>query len=97
MKGHFKTVKDFRLQLAEELLEGYCSRRRKGRKSKAVKKFFSSHYLKYGDSKQHHCHYCIIQGMKRKTTWKCYECDLYLCHNGKDDDCFFKYHNSTLS
>ena len=65
MNGHFKTVKDFRLQFAEDLLEGYCSRKRKGRKSKVVtKKFCSSHYPKYGDGKQHRCHYCHSQNEK---------------------------------
>ena len=93
INGQFKTVKDFRLKLAEELLDGYCSRKRKGRKAKVVtKKFCSSHYPKYGDGKQHRCQHCIIEGMKKKTTWKCYDCDMYLCHNGKDDDCFFNYH-----
>ena len=30
--------------------------------------------------------------MKNKTTWKCYDYELYLCQNGKDDNCFFNYH-----
>ena len=47
---------------------------------------------KHGDSKQHCCQCCIIQSMKKKTTWKYYDCDMYLCHNGKDDDCFLNYH-----
>ena len=69
MNNHFKTVNEFRLKLAKELLEGYCGRKRKGSLSKVVtNKFCSPHYPKYVDGKQHHCHYCIIQGMKRKTT-----------------------------
>ena len=63
-------------------------------KAKVVTKTFcSSHFSKHGASKQHQCQYCIIQGIKNKTTWKCYDFDLYLCHNGNDDNCFFNYHD----
>ena len=48
--------------------------------------------IAHGNNKQHHCQYCIIQGMKKKTKWKCYDYDLYLCQNGKNDNCFFNYH-----
>ena len=34
----FRTIKDFRLRLAKELLDGYFSRKMKGRKAKVVTK-----------------------------------------------------------
>ena len=88
-----KSVKAFRTSLAHQLLDGYCSRKRKGRRpSVNTKKYRNEHYPFRGDGKQHRCYYCSLQGVRRETTWYCSDCDLYLCHKGLDTDCFLQYH-----
>ena len=65
--GYVKTVKEFRSSLGEQLLEGYCSRKRKGRRPTiSSKKFCEAHFPKYGDGKQHRCYNCIIKKRKKK-------------------------------
>ena len=85
-----KLVKAFRTSLAHQLLDGYCSRIRKG-SSVITKKYRNEHYPFRGNGKQHRCYYCSLQGV-RKETWYCSDCDLYLCHKGLDTYCFLQYH-----
>ena len=88
------TVKKFHATLARELLDGYCSRKRRGRRPTVCTKRFkgSEHYPLLGDGKQHLCHYCFSQGIRKDTKWYCKECNMYLCHNGHDTECFLVYH-----
>ena len=91
-----KDLKTFRTQLAKSLIGSYCSRKRPGRPSQSApppKEFCSSHFPERGSDKQHRCHYCSNYKHKRHgTVWYCNDCKLFLCHNGKDDDCFLQYH-----
>ena len=92
---NIKCVKDYCLQLAKELNGQYSSRKWKGRKSAFVstKKFKRGHFPVIGDGKQYPCYHCSqYKHLRKDTKWKCEHCNVYLCHNGKDDDCFLQYH-----
>ena len=80
-----KSVKSFRSALAQELLNGYCSRKRRGRKpTVSIKKFKGEHYPFLGDGKQHRCEFCSLKGVRKATKWYCRDCNIYLCHEGRD-------------
>ena len=89
-----RSTKDFRSSLAKELLQGYCSRKTKGRHLVIPRKRFqSNHFPLKGDGKQHPCNFCKKHGVRKDTTWMCKECNLYFCHRGySDTDCFLVYH-----
>ena len=89
-----RTIKDFRTALAKEMLSGYSSRKKKGRKPTLPRKqFCSAHFPVKGDGRQHPCDLCKISNKRRDTTWLCRECNIYLCHKGNaDTDCFLLYH-----
>ena len=90
-----KTLKDFRLSLASELIGEYSSRKRGGRPSlqRPVKCFCSTHFPTKADKRRNRCHYCVKYLNKhRQTVWQCKDCNLFFCHTGKDDDCFYLYH-----
>ena len=90
-----KSVKSFRTALSHELLNGYCSRKRKGRRpTVSTKKFHNEHYPFLGDGQQHRCEYCSLKGIRKATKWHCRDCNIYLCHKGTDTDCFLLYHLS---
>ena len=85
-----KTVKKCHTTIAHELLDDYCSRKRRGIPPTVLTKRFkgSEHFPLLGDRKQHRCHYCSLQGITKDTIWYCKECDMYLCHKGHDTECF---------
>jgi hypothetical protein len=90
-----RNIKMFREKLAVELIGEYRSRKRPGRPSlispPTIKKHKLNHFPFKGNNSIHRCYYCSHYHNKRKqTTWLCRECNLYLCHNGRDDDCFFR-------
>ena len=89
-----RLVKAFRTYLAMEMLSGYCSRKRKGRKPSIPRRPFSTdHFPIKGDGKQHPCDHCKLTKIRRDTTWYCCECNLYLGHGGDPEtDCFLLYH-----
>ena len=97
-KGHTTlrklSVKDFRVQLDKELIGNYSSRKRPGRPSSAVtKRFCQYHFPTHGSDKVHQCHYCSKYRKEcQSTVWFCKDCDLFLCHTGTIQDCFFIYH-----
>lgn len=99
LKNESSNVKSFRTALAHQLLDGYCTKKRKGRKPTEVsnKKYRMDHYPFRGDGKQHRCHYCSLNGIRKETMWMCSTCNLYLCHRGLDTDCFLQYHLHTSS
>ena len=89
-------VKSFRSTLAKDLVGGYCSRKQPGRRSLSLpssKRFCASHFPVRGADKVHRCHYCSKYNNKRSSTvWYCNDCQLFLCHTGREDDCFVLYH-----
>ena len=89
------SLKDFRINLAKELIGTYNSRKRRGRHSErpANQVFNSSHFPKRSEFRRR-CHFCLKRKMERhETIWYSETCQIHLCHNGKDDDCFLMYHN----
>jgi hypothetical protein len=107
LKSHTKSLKAFRSQLATELLEGYCSRKKRGRRPSVnpTKRFCGTHFPLHGEGKQRRCEHCKLQNVRKDTiktslkchTWYCSDCDLYFCHKGnRDNDCFLLYHNKYI-
>ena len=90
----YNTTKEFRVDLAKELIGNYNSRKRLGRPSTtSVKKFCQRHFPVRGVERVHHCYYCSRYCQRRReTVWYCQDCQLFLCHNGREDDCFCLYH-----
>ena len=89
----YTNSKDFRVDLAKELIGNYFGRKRPGRppSQPAKKRFCQAHYPTKGP-KPRRCHYCYKYKKERhETLWYCKDCDIYLCHNGQDD-CFYVYH-----
>ena len=85
----------FRVSLATELIDDYCSRKRIGQPSihPPVKRFCQEHFPVRGADKPHRCHYCNkVKKERHETVWYCRDCQKYLCHSGKEDDCFLLYH-----
>ena len=85
-------LKDFRVQLAKELIGDYCSRKQLGRPrvlppaTTSEKRQLPQHFPRKaakGRCRICHTHY---------TTWYCAECGLRFCHTGADSDCFVGYH-----
>ena len=89
-------MKDFKSKLANEIIGSFCRRKRRGRPSLAPppKKFLLiEHWPTRGAEKSHRCHYCHKNfSRRRETVWRCQQCQVFLCHNGREDDCFFHYH-----
>ena len=86
------TQKQFRVQLARELIGDYNGRKQPGRPrsfpsaSTSSKRQHPQHFprkAEKGRCRKCHTHY---------TTWYCAECGLRLCHTGTDSDCFMNYH-----
>ena len=72
-----QSVKDFHTEIVKGLLDGYCSRKRLGRRpSISVKRFCHEHFPKYGDGNQHKCHYCQINKCRKDTNRVCKDCGL---------------------
>ena len=91
----FKSVKEFRIALAKELIGEYMSRKRPGRLSNtpAPRRFCQAHFPVRGAEKAHRCHHCHKnKGERHETVWHCDECGVFLCHNGRDNDCFREFH-----
>ena len=95
------SVKDFRLQLAKELIGSYCSRRVPGRSGGVVRPLQLQHFplkecLETTEkrSRRGRCSYCSNHHSKRSDTcWRCRECKVWLCHDGNPQtDCFFLWH-----
>ena len=88
-------LKTFRTELAKSLIADYCSRKRPGRPSTAVpiKRFCQAHFPMRGTEKGRRCHYCYTyKHTRHETVWYCKDCNYFLCHNGRENDCFLLYH-----
>ena len=100
-KGSKMTIKDFRLELASELIGDYCSRRRRGRtSSSSIRSLPLRHFpVKIDDDscppkrKRGNCAQCRkTKHSRMNTSWFCRECSAWLCHSGDPDDCFLQWH-----
>lgn len=89
-----KDVKAFRTELAKGLIGEYSSRKRPGRPTlNPAKRFCAAHFPMRGSEKVHRCHFChTYKHQRHETVWYCKDCDRFLCHNGREDDCFLLYH-----
>ena len=101
----FKTIKEFRLQLARALIGDYCSRRRAGRHGGAILPLQLQHFpLKVSAEmspmkrKRGRCAHCSQHHHKRTdSTWFCRECGVWLCHKGDvTSDCFYLWHKNRM-
>ena len=94
LHSNTRNVKSFRTALAHQLLEGYCSRKTKGRRSnvtctKRFRRALSSTRRREATSVS-----LLFTWHQKDTKWHCKDCNLYLCHKGYDTDCFFAYHKN---
>ena len=90
----YKSV-EFRVALAKELIGSYASRKRSGhpRHTPAACRFCQAHFPTRREENGHHCHHCYHNKKQRhQTVWHCKDCNVFLCHNGRDDVCFREYH-----
>lgn len=90
------SLKDFRASLAKELIGDFQNRKRRGRPSMSASSTFCSDHFPVQEEKRSRCYYCFHKKSHRRrdTPWFCKTCNKYLCHNGKHDDCFLKYHQT---
>ena len=91
------SVKDFHVALAKDLIAEYNSRKKRGRPSitsPPPQRFCNINFPVKREKKGHRCHYCSnYLHTRRETIWYCEDCNLHLCHTGREDDCFRLYHN----
>ena len=94
-----KNIKDFRLELARQLIGEFSNRRRAGRVSRIIKPLPILHFptrirCDNSISKRGKCTHCSRFHRRRtNTTWYCKECQVWLCHTGHEDtDCFLIWH-----
>ncbi len=94
-----KSIKTFRLHLAQELIGEYCSRRRLGRTPSVVRPIPLRHFpLKLANDaakfKRGRCAHCTTTLHRRTdSSWFCRECAVWLCHGGDPaSDCFLLWH-----
>ena len=107
-----KTYLDFRLQLHNELVGNYCSRRRLGRPASGSSTQRPPRPLPFrhfpikrrtgscsGQSRCWYCGHARQPPTRKETLWFCAECNLHLCHTGEEDgsDCFFCFTIHTTS
>ncbi len=94
-----RNVKQFRLQLAKELIGTYCSRKTSGRSCGLPRTLALQHFpLRICPQpsakrcKRGRCGYC---SQLHKSSWMCQECGVWLCHDGNNEtDCFYLWHKS---
>lgn len=89
----YKSVKEFRIALAKELI-GDCFQK----KTRSLLKHPSSTSLlpvtlSCSRIRERPSVSLLLQLQERhQTVWQCKECDVFLCHNGREDNCFREYH-----
>ena len=90
----------FREILATELIGNYCSRKRPGRGGHVVKPLALLHFpiriLCENGPKRGRCALCQQKKRRSDSPWYCRECDVWLCHQGLEDDCFLGWHKNIL-
>ena len=95
-------MKDFRVTLANELIDTFKGKIKAGRPAvlPPAKRFCQEHFpIKESGQTCRRCHYCYKYRHERHDTpWHCKECQLSFCHTGfPDTDCFLIYHMRHLS
>lgn len=84
-------IKQFRVQLANELIGNYCSKTTTA--SRKQKKLPLAHFpFRDQQRKRGRCSLCKEKKKRTDTVWCCQECDIWLCHQGTTEDCFMKWH-----
>ena len=97
-----KTIREFRLQLARELIGDYCSRRRRGCRGGPIVPLQLQHFPTTAPSesgprktKRGRCTRCSRNNKRTDSQWLCQECGVWLCHNGDTtNDCFYLWHKN---
>ena len=75
-----RSHRDFRVQLASELLSGHSSRRKRGRPSdpSPVTRFIKRHFpAEFGSMRQ--CQVCTTASSRKRTKYGCSSCNIHLC------------------
>ena len=95
------SLKDFRVQLATELIGDYCSRKRPGRQGSQQRSLPLRHFpIKLPSDvpdkrKLGRCTRCSKAHQRSDTQWYCQECGVWLCHSGvSTSDCFLQWHKN---
>ena len=91
-----KTMKDFRLKLASQLIGNYSSRKLPGRRSFQIRPLPLAHFpTKNQEGKRGPCKGC--KPKRTDTPWFCAACKEWLCHSGNpENDCFLSWHKNIL-
>lgn len=100
-------LKSFRLELAKELIGSYCSRKLSGRGSYQRKLLPILHFpLKIVSAtsttmaakhKRDKCEQYKNNKIRKDTSFRCQECNVWLCHTGdQETDCFYKWHLTNM-
>ena len=82
------SIKQFRIQLAKELIGGYCSCYRVGYNGSLIKPLPFSHFpikitaTSPGQRNRSRFTYCYQQRKRCDSQWYCHECGVWLCHPG---------------
>ena len=96
------SIKQFRIQLAKELIGGYCSRYRVGYNGSLIKPLPFSHFpmkITATSPRQRNrgrCTYCYQQKKRCDSQWYCHECGIWLCHPGSGTAMSVAYGCATL-
>ena len=96
------TIKQFRIQLAKELIGGYCSRYRAGYNGSLIKPLPFSHFpmkitaTSPGQLNRGRYTYCYQQKKKCDSQWHWHECGVWLCHPGSGTAMSVAYGCATL-
>ena len=95
--GRKKTMKEFCVELAMQMIGSYNSRKYRGRPHQNERRGARQMKVPHYPSKcpRGRCRFCSKAGKRTTTTWWCEECKLRLCHTGEAaTDCFLKHHLS---
>ena len=96
------TIKQFRIQLAKELIGEYCSRYRAEYNGSLIKPLPFSHFpmkitaTSPGQRNRGRCTYCYQQKKRCDSQWYCHECGVWLCHPGSGTAMSVAYGCTTL-
>lgn len=96
------TIKMFRTQLAKEIINNYCTRRRAGRVASLIRPLPFFHFpmkipsTSPGQRKRGRCIHCFQYSKRSDSQWYCHDCKVWLCHTGTETDCFLLWHKKKL-
>ncbi len=85
-------LKEFRRNLATELIGDYNSRKNLGRRAISIRPLPLTHFpTKHQEGKRGECEMC--KPKRKDTPWQCTTCNKWLCHNGNPrTDCYLHWH-----